>query len=130
MESIKALSHINWMLVHQPPWRLSSKEHEPRILKTVPSVKDNSTIAARGGETSIKSPVSLFGPLIQLWIVCREIPSAAAISALGHPLVRVRAIIARRSSSVCRGFLIFESPSALKTQRYETHVSGTRPPVN
>ena len=49
---------------------------------------------------------------------------AAAISAIGLPLVSVRAIIARRSSSVCRGFLIFESPSVFKTQRYEAHASG------
>ena len=94
----------------------------------MPSVKDNSTIVARGGETSVKPPVSLFGALIQLWIVCREIPSTAAISAIGRPLVSVRAIIARRSSSVCRGFLIFESPSVLKTQSYKTHVSGARTP--
>ena len=87
-------------------------------------------MVARGGETSIKPPASLLGALIQLWIVCREIPSAAAISAIGLPLVSVRAIIARRSSSVCRGFLIFESPSVLKTQRYETHVSGARTPEN
>lgn len=92
-------------------------------------MKDNSTIVARGGETSIKPPASLFGALIQLWIVRGEIP-AAAIAAIGRPLVSVRAIIARRSSSVCRGFLIVESPSVLKTQRYETHAAGARTPEN
>jgi hypothetical protein len=68
--------------------------------------KDSSTTVVRGGETSMKPPLLLFGSRIQLWIVWREIPSSAAISAIGRPLVRVRSIIARRSSSVCRGLLI------------------------
>ena len=51
----------------------------------------------------MKPPLSLFGVRIQLWIVWREIPSSAAISAIGRPLVSVRSIIARRSCSVCRG---------------------------
>ena len=76
----------------------------------------------------MKLAESLFGARIQIWIVCRETPSSAAISAIGRPLVSVRSIIARRSCSVCRRLRIFESPPIRKTQAYEAHHSGARTP--
>ena len=76
----------------------------------------------------MKLAESLFGARIQLRIVWLEIPSSEAISEIGRPLVSVRSIIARRSSSVCRGLRIFESPSVRKTQAYEAHAGGARTP--
>jgi hypothetical protein len=79
--------------------------------------QNNSTIVARGGETSMNPLLLLFGSRIQLWIVWREIPASAAISAIGRPLVRVRSIIACRSCSVCRGLLILPLPSSWRRKR-------------